>query len=476
MPARSGIFSRCPYPEAQPAEGRWSGLLRLREKFPAAGGATGNECQARARSRRWPWFALLPAIGLVCVAPVSPAADWKLPPLDGEISGEFIPLQLPGAPRLRWTLVASSEAAGGERTATLRAEGEGTLLRGEVRLDAAGALTWRLLESRFDVARWLPVLAETFLGPELAGIVAEGTVTLTGTGGLKDGVLNGRLVAGWVDGAIRDATQGWAIEGIALQGAFHLGPAWRGDGATILTFREATVAGVNVTDGAIEVSLEAEQSVRVQRGTASVMDGRIEVVPFTFDGKRAEIDAEARFTGLDIGLIARLLPPVVAEARGRVSGSMGLHWSAAAGLRMGNGRLQITSGQSASMTLRPTPGFLTKHTTARVSLLPDWFGPLARMFTPVNPVFETLRAIEMGEMRLEVNYLEAGLRPDGDASGRTARVMIMAQPAETKVVDSVSFEINVSGPLADVVILGLEGKMEMEDGASPMRGADGAVP
>jgi hypothetical protein len=140
---------------------------------------------------------------------------------------------------------------------------------------------------------------------------------------------------------------------------------------------------------------------------------------------------------------------------------MAVSWSAAAGVTAGDGRLQIAPGEVASLRLSVAPGFLTSKVPRRLALLPAWLGPIARAFSPENPAYETLRAIETGEMRLELNSLDVGLQPEGDPAGRTARVILTARPAKTDVVESVRFEINVAGPLADVVRMGLEGRVNI---------------
>lgn len=398
---------------------------------------------------------------LLALVATASAAEWQLPPIDGELSGDFAPLKYPGAPALHWKLNLSRVAGSGERTAELNVAGEGTTLRAEARVNPAGAGTWRLVGAELDAARWFSVLAPMF-GPGLGGLAAEGRVALSGEGTIRAGEFQGRAHVEWRDGGLRDAANGWVIEGIALRG--DLGRVWPapvGDGPFVLTFREASVAGVIARDGVVEFTTDFSHTAQLVRATCALLDGRVEIAPFALQFAKPQILGDVQFTGLDLGRISALLPPVLADARGRVGGRVALKWSAAAGLTAGNGRLQIAPGEAASLRLAMTPGFLTSSVPRRLALLPAWLGPIARAFSPENPAYETLRAIEMGEMRLEVNSLDVGLQPEGDPAGRTARVVVTARPAKNDVVESVRFEINVAGPLTDVVRMGLEGRVNM---------------
>jgi hypothetical protein len=93
----------------------------------------------------------------------------------------------------------------------------------------------------------------------------------------------------------------------------------------------------------------------------------------------------------------------------------------------------------------------------RFALLPAWFGPFSRWFSPVNPGFADLVAIELGRTALQVESLDVRLTPEGDDRGRSARVLVKARPEVAGTsVGSVSFEIDVNGPLAYVLRLGAE--------------------
>ena len=85
---------------------------------------------------------------------------------------------------------------------------------------------------------------------------------------------------------------------------------------------------------------------------------------------------------------------------------------------------------------------------------------MRRWFSPVNPAYESMQVIELGQTDLHVRSLEVKLTPEGDGGGRSAKVIVVAQPEQANnVVGKVTFEINVFGPLANVVVLGMKQKL-----------------
>ncbi|HUR56381.1 MAG TPA: YdbH domain-containing protein, partial [Opitutaceae bacterium] len=310
-------------------------------------------------------------------------------------------------------------------------------------------------------AQWFALLAPKYF-PTFADLAVAGSLALTGEGTLHEGKVAGGAQLDLRNGSVQDAAKTWSVKGIGLHGALRQLPTLVTEAPVKLTFTEATIAGVTARDGALELGLGANGTVQVARATAAMLDGHVEVTPFAFPLAKPVVQTDVHFTAIEIERLAALLPPVLADATGKVSGRMAIGWSAEDGLSPGSGRLQIDPGAAAVLRLSPQPGFFTKRVPERLTLLPKSLGALSRMFSPINPAYETLRAIEMGEMKLEVNSLDVGVRPEGDPEGRTARVVLTARPAAPgTAVKSVRFEINVSGPLADLVRLGLQGKIDV---------------
>src|SRR5215217_2518075 len=97
-------------------------------------------------------FALV--IGFARVqAATSPPEYWKLPPLDGELAGEFTATMLGASPTLNWKLKVRTEKPR-ERAAELGIIGRGLRMRIDARVDPAGEGTWRLEEAEINLEEW----------------------------------------------------------------------------------------------------------------------------------------------------------------------------------------------------------------------------------------------------------------------------------------------------------------------------------
>jgi len=166
-----------------------------------------------------------------------------------------------------------------------------------------------------------------------------------------------------------------------------------------------------------------------------------------------------------IGLqdVVALVPASLSDARGRVDGVVRVGWSAAAGFQLGAGTISLRNDEPAMVRLTPASGLLTKRLSERIAFLPAWTGPLARWLAPVNPAYGDLRSIEMGRTDLQVQEMGIELTPQGDAVGRTAQVHVRARPAQVGgSVKEVTFQVNVSGPLAAVLGVGLKQGMTIQ--------------
>ncbi|MBS0631717.1 MAG: YdbH domain-containing protein [Verrucomicrobia bacterium] len=336
-------------------------------------------------------------------------------------------------------------------------EGAGTQARGTLQFSTLEAGRWTLSEGQLDLAAWLPAVQKRF--PALAGLAAQGTITLTGEGDWTGANPRGRLRLSLSDGRITQAAQDIEAEGVELSVEVNgFSPVTTAE-AQVLKVRTVRVAGVVLSDLRAVFSLNAAGEISVSEATVALLDGRVSVAPFVVNLIAPKVATVVRIERLSLQELAPYLPHAVASVQGRVSGSLSLTWAEPAGLTPGRGALKLDLAEPASVRLAPSPGFITSRVPERIEFLPEKLGPLRHWITGNNPALATLRAIELGRTLLLVDSLAVDFDPE--AVERTAAVHVTARPPVSDVVKEVKFDINVNGPLTDVIGLGLKKKLSV---------------
>jgi hypothetical protein len=284
---------------------------------------------------------------------------------------------------------------------------------------------------------------------------AGGFLHLSGEGTWTKGGFSGTVTAKVVNGSAGSIAQGWEASAIAVTADVSVE-------RNVVALRRAQVdVGLMQAAGIAAHAFQAQivggdrGQLVVQRAEIETMGGRISLAPFTVDPEAPDLQTTVEVKGIALGDLAILIPKALQEAHGQIEGHVAGRWRAASGAEPGAGTLVVPGNVTATLRLAESPGFLTAHVPARIALLPAGLGPLSRWLSVANPVYAVLRDIEMGKMALTVETLRVQLYPDGRDAPRTVLVEITARPADTSAVKRVTFTINVSGPLDEVVRLGL---------------------
>lgn len=371
------------------------------------------------------------------------AADLKFPPIDGELSGDFTPLKLPGAPPLHWTVTLRSEGEK-SRAADIVIQGAGTRLHAAGRLDADDNGTWRLIESEIDIGPWIAALMPA-VDATLVGFKATGSARATAEGTWRNGVFGGHAIVSLRDGKIDDPLHKLLLEGVAFDFIFDDLVARCTAPAQRITWTSGRYDVVALGGGSIVFTAVGDR-VQVESAALTAFGGQLALAAFSFTLAQPEMELEARVTGADIADLLPLLPPVLAEARGRLDGTMKLRRTAA-GVQIGAGRLSLRRGESAQIRLAPTPGLLSG------SLPPT-----------VLKYYPGLGKIETGEIPLQAELLEVVFTPEGDAEGRTASVHLAGGPVDPKLRAPIDLTINVRGPLESLIKFGTDSRLHFGGG------------
>ena len=371
------------------------------------------------------------------------ARSWMLPPIDGDLSGEFAPLFLPGAPPLQWQLKIRSDQPRA-RTLTGAIDGPGLKVRGGAVLDPGGEGTWTLAEAAIDLGEWCGWAVARFL-PESPATSLGGVLTVRGAGSWRRGVLDGVAEVGWRDGRLEDPGRKLVVEGLALQVNFEALGARRTAARQSLKWRGGRYDTIPFGPGTVVFSLDGD-SLRVDSASLAIFGGELQVGALVLAIGKPDLAVTAQMRGVDIQQILFLLPPVLAAAQGRLDGQLALHRDES-GIRVGGGRLSLRQGETADLRFTPTPGLLSSHLPAAV-----------------REHYPGLGQMETGGIPLRANLLEVTLTPAGDAEGRTAAVRIEGGPADATLKAPVVLQLNVRGSLDSVVKFGTHERLRLGSG------------
>jgi Dicarboxylate transport. len=412
------------------------------------------------RGRRW-LAVVLCASGVLLAR--SEAAGFWLPPIEGELAGEFAAVKLAGAPTLQWRVKVEG-AEEGRRRALVAIDGAGTKLRIEAVADAKGDGNWWIREGELELEKWFPV-AVPEIGEAAEGVAVNGVAKLSGGGELFRGQPGGVVNVSLTEATVRNEADGWMLEGVRFSGEFRISA---GDAAGVAGAFEAGIRTITTSRfGARSFSARGRLN---ENGTVTLAEARVEIAggevvvdPATVPLSPLALDINMRVINVGLQDVAALVPASLSDARGRIDGAVRIEWSEAEGFQLGVGELRLGEHEPAAVRLAATPGFLTDRVPRYFELIPPWAGPVARWVRPKNPAYDDMEAIELGRTELRVESLRVRLTPDGDERGRTASVSLTAHPMQaSSVVEKVTFEINVSGPLRHVLKLGMEQPFSLE--------------
>jgi len=398
--------------------------------------------------RRWIFFAL----NILGVVSASAAAS-VLPPIDGSLSGDFIPF---GSTKMgiHWTAtLATSEA--GDQTVSLVFAGPGLKARAESVKTAGGTGTWRIPQAEVDLSSWFETVATRFF-PGVLGFQAAGTVSLRGNGGIAPSGYAGSLQFELSGGSLSDAAGDWTFSELAGRLECPDFPAWTSATPQRLVFGELKVGETSLKKGVIDYQVESANRIRILGIHGEILGARIACGEFVIDSTNSPIETKVWVEALDLAALRTYLPNAVAEAHGTINAEIQVRWSVEEGFEFGHGTLQLRPEANASIRLAPSPGLLSSQVPARISLAPAWLRKMGRSFSQAFPAHQTLEAIENGEQPLMVESIEGGIDLGGQGKEALVVLHIVAHPAKTDAVKKVRLNVKVAGPLSDVLRYGMD--------------------
>lgn len=394
----------------------------------------------------------------VAVLP-SPGAELKLPPITGELSGKFAATELSGAPEILWKIKIVPDGSGQRQVeADLSADGARLRLRAELDETTSNG-TWEIVESELDAAAWLAMLSP-HVGERASNVTASGKLHVSGSGAIKDRRPSGVVHVVWSDGALRNAVDGWALEGITLKGDLAIDVM---DLATMTSSSPWELAIQTISSprfGARNLSVTAKfnanRTVSLLSARVEIAGGEMTVDPSTVSIFPPVLDFTVRIDRVGLQDLVALVPGSLSDARGRIDGVVRLGWSQAAGLQIGAGKFDLRDDEIATLRLAAAPGFLTQRVPERLVLLPAWTGRVGQWLATPNPVYGDVREIELGHTELQIVSFGLTLTPQGDERARTGVVEVSARPTTPGgAVKLLKFDLNIFGSVSDLLRWGM---------------------
>ena len=383
----------------------------------------------------------------------------------GDLSGNLTLPKISGLPPLAWR-VQVHPAAGESLAFDATASAPGLELQLALTLptgDAPG--TWRSMRSRVDAAAlWRFLVEHGGLGGQSIPTDLEltGTLAVEGNGQWGGDDFSGTLRFALAPASVRSAAQKWSADGVALDGEIEVAAARVALRSVRLRAEKLEVATLAAHNFLIEARGAEGGRVAVTRAEVAAFGGRIALTPFTLDPAAPAMNTVAEFSNVELGELAALVPQALSGAHGRVAGRVAINWSLRSGLGSGDGTLVVLPAEPATVRLAPSAGLLTGRAPARLDLLPGFMGPLRRWVSLENPAYGMLQRIELGQAPLAVESMNLRLYPDGPGGPRSASVELVTRPTGAgDVVDKVTFSVNVSGPLDQVLRLGLDDRAKI---------------
>jgi hypothetical protein len=364
--------------------------------------------------------------------------------VSGELAGNLTLPWLADAPPLAWRVQARPEASAGIAV-ELTATAPGLALKLEAIPPAGDAVgSWRVVSGTVDVASWWRVAASqvkaSAVPPDLE---LGGNLEVTGAGTWRGTEFTGTISATLTAGTARSVAQKWEASGVTLASIVELGHGRVALCSAQLRAETAQAAGLTAQKLIIEAVAVDGGRLAVRRAQLETLGGRITLTPFALDPAAPAMQTTAEVSGVALDQLAALLPQSLSEAHGRAEGQIALGWSAAGGLSVGDGWLKLAEGTPASVRLAPLPGLITGQ-------LP-----------PNNPARAALSRVELGRTAINLRLLHAEFHPAGDGAGRTATLKLEGEPADPELIAPLQIDVNVAGPIDQLVRLGLDDRMKV---------------
>ncbi len=341
---------------------------------------------------------------------------------------------------LTFDLQAQPDASGRVVRASIKLHGPGVdaTLHGTYDLPRSSG-ECEMTAARLNLAEATAFLTHVLPG-QLAGWEVSGIATISVHARLDNAGPAGALTLHLQGGAVRNAGQKVAVDGIEGDiAALNLAALATPPGQS-LKVASIRVGDVELQGLSVRYQVKNAHQLSIEAATAEVFGGKVAVDPFEFDPAVADYSVTLECDGLRMEDIMALFPTANAKASGLADGRIPMRYGPK-GVTFSHGWLELKAGHPGALQINQ-PGLLTAN------------------LSPQNVAYGTLKAVEAGLLNLRVDTLRAEVYPPDAPAGRSVHIMIAGQPQDPRVIAPVTFEVNVNGPVEKLIQWGLDSRMK----------------
>lgn len=326
---------------------------------------------------------------------------------------------------------------------TMEATGPGLVCKAEASYElGAQRLTYRTTHLAVELKPWQEIIQQSAVLP-LGPWTMEGQVsgTISGTSAGNKSTMEGRIQLS--QGELKNAADTIAVAGIETDLTFtdliHLQSS-----PGMMRIREMRVGGIVANDFEAGLTLLNQEEVAIHRLTLKILGGSMTAEPFKLTLGRNELEAVVLVDNLDVEKIMALSKDVPAKGSGRVDGRLPIRLDEH-GLRLGTGWLQLKKGVYAEVQLNAA-------------------GIITNGMSPNNTSYVVMKRVESGLLRLKLGALRLDVRPPDAQRGQSARLHLEGEPVDPSVKAPVILDVNVNGPLEQLLNFGLKDNIKFGTG------------
>jgi len=241
------------------------------------------------------------------------------------------------------------------------------------------------------------------------------------------------------DGRAANPARAVAVEGLEVDLEFTDLDHFQTKPGT-LRIRELRTGQLVLRELDAEFAFGDSNKITVTRATLKALGGSLGAEPFKYFLDQRQLDVVLLAEDINMEEVLALTKDLPAKASGRVNGRLPVHVDEG-GFRLGTGWLALTPGVAAQLQFNAA-------------------GLLTAGLSPGSPSYAVLKKVESGLLKLKVSELRLEIRPPDAPPGRSATLHVAGEPFDPGVKAPVTLDLNVNGPLEQLLNLGLDSRLK----------------